>query len=87
MRRAKNYIETLTDDKGVQHIDLEGITHTIVNYFSGLFSASSEYAMDEVLNAVTPRVTREMNSSLCRPYTRDEIEKALKHMHPHKAPG
>jgi len=85
MRRARNYIEALTDDEGVQQTEPGGITQTIVNYFSNLFPASSQYDMDDVINAASTRVTPEMNSKLCMAYTRDEIEKALKQMHPHKA--
>ena len=87
MRWDRNDIEALTDDEGVQQTESEGITQTIVNYFSGLFSASPQYDMDEVLNAVTTRVTPEMNTKLCMAYMRDEIEKALKQMHPRKASG
>jgi len=36
---------------------------------------------------VVPRVTAEMNESLCKPYTKEEVKVALKQMHPHKAPG
>ena len=66
MRRARNHIEALTDDKGVQQTEPGGITQTIVNYFSNLFPASSQYDMDEVINAVPTRVTPEMNSKLCK---------------------
>jgi len=87
LRRARNHIEALIDDEGVQQTEQGGITQTIVNYFSDLFSASPQCDMDAVLNTVPTRVTTDMNAKLCMAYTRDEIEHALKQMHPQKAPG
>lgn len=43
--------------------------------------------MHEVLNTVKGRVTEEMNNMLTAPYTSEEVVKALKEMHPTKAPG
>ncbi|KAL8476129.1 hypothetical protein ACS0TY_028695 [Phlomoides rotata] len=43
--------------------------------------------MNHVIEAVESKVTSEMNQNLIRPYTTEEITKALKQMHPAKAPG
>ncbi|KAL5539057.1 hypothetical protein UlMin_044549 [Ulmus minor] len=40
-----------------------------------------------VLSSVRPKVTTEMNTKLLRPFTSDEVYKALMDMHPTKAPG
>ena len=69
IRRARNHIKALTDDEGVQQTEQGGITQTIVNYFSDLFSASPQCDMDAVLNTVPTRVTTDMNAKLCMAYT------------------
>lgn len=38
-----------------------------------------------MLECIQLRVTQEMNDSLCSPFAREEIEKALAQMNPHKA--
>lgn len=43
--------------------------------------------MAQVLDVVQGRVTDDMNRELTAAYTRDEVTKALKQMHPMKAPG
>lgn len=87
MRRRKNRIDGLMDDNGTFCSEPDQIEGIIVNYFANLFTTSNDLDMDHVLSCVTPIVTVEMNDSLTRPYTREEIEIALKQMHPHKAPG
>ena len=43
--------------------------------------------MDVVLEAIELKVTESMNQELLRDFTREEIDLALKHMEPLKAPG
>ena len=43
--------------------------------------------MDVVLEAIELKVTESMNQALLRDFTREEIDLALKHMEPLKAPG
>ena len=87
IRRSRNHIDYLVDNNGVKRSDPNDMEHIIVQYFSNLFSSSAPLAMDEVLSSVCPRVTLDMNETLCQPYTKLEIETALFQMHPHKAPG
>jgi len=42
---------------------------------------------DLILDHIPMKVTNEMNERLTRPYSPDEIEKALQLMKPNKAPG
>ncbi|XP_062100654.1 uncharacterized protein LOC133806581 [Humulus lupulus] len=59
------------------------------DYFQSIFeSGSPTYAdMDPVLNAIVPKVTSRMNDQLTRPYTGEDVRKALFQMNPSKSPG
>ncbi|KAL8472060.1 hypothetical protein ACS0TY_029328 [Phlomoides rotata] len=57
------------------------------DFFKDLFSSDGPNHMNHVIEAVESKVTSEMNQNLIRPYTTEEITKALKQMHPAKAPG
>ena len=43
--------------------------------------------MDAILEAIEPKVIESMNQELIKEFTRKEIDVALKHMEPLKAPG
>ncbi|KAL5563032.1 hypothetical protein UlMin_032779 [Ulmus minor] len=60
----------------------------IHGYFLDLFTSSSSSNLDinSVLTSVNTKVTTEMNNKLLRPFTSDEIHKAMLDMHPTKAP-
>ena len=87
MRRAKNLISGLLDPQGIRRTSHEEITNIVTHYFSDLFTSSAPTNLQEVLACVPSRVTPVMNDSLCRPYTREEVNQALKQMLPHKALG
>lgn len=40
-----------------------------------------------VMNCITPSVSSESNDNLTHPFLSVEVEKAIKSMHPHKAPS
>jgi hypothetical protein len=87
MRREKNRIKKLKDDNGNW---LEGSIYLnphISGYFAGLFSTEVDDPDPELINKVTPRVTREMNESLLRDYTAEDVKKALFSIGDTKAPG
>ena len=65
----------------------EGLEQVVVDYFSTLFTSSNSSQIDAVIDQVERIVTDEMNESLCRPYTEDEIVQAINQMHPSKASG
>ena len=48
---------------------------------------ASPSQIDEVVAAIPTRVTEDMNESLNRNFTREEVATALKQIHPTKAPG
>lgn len=68
----------------VEHDDIEKAFH---DYYSELFTSSCPVEFDEILDAVQPRVTHAMNTSLTREFHVGEVHKALKQMYPLKAPG
>ncbi|XP_048493143.1 uncharacterized protein LOC125493698 [Beta vulgaris subsp. vulgaris] len=88
-RQRRNYIPGLFDALGVWREDEGDIEKVVADYYQELFtsSAPSEEAMLEVLNAVVPTVTAEMNAELGRACRKEEVWEALRQMHPSKAPG
>lgn len=65
----------------------EQIAKVFTNYFGQLFSSSCLVVSEELINAVQPKVTTRMNMTLLQAFHAPEIEKALKQMHPLKAPS
>ena len=58
-----------------------------VEYFQELFNSSNPVVSEELLDVVHPKVTNRMNEVLLQDFRIAEVEKALKQMHPQKAPG
>lgn len=81
MRKAMNFIQGLEDVDGVIQPEQEAMEQIAADYFTNLFSSS------DVLSCIEPWVSETMNDVLCAPYTRLEVDEALKQMHPHKAPS
>ena len=63
---------------------MEGI---ILKYYSNLFQSSQPTEFAELIEAVVPKVSQEMNSSLTSELQGVEVFKALKQMYPLKSPG
>ena len=59
------------------------------NYFTKLFTTTklSQNHMGAALKGITPRVSEDMNESLEKPFTVEEVTEALNQMCPTKAPG
>ena len=86
-RKKKNTIFKLMDDRGIwRELDSE-VAEVVVSYFENLYRTSHPDKILEVVEAVDPKVFDEMNQYLIKQFTRDEIEAALKQMHPTKSPG
>ena len=58
-----------------------------VEYFEKLFTSSQLVMSDKMLDTLCTKVTDRKNSMLIEDYQAHEILKALKQMHPMKAPG
>ena len=88
-RKKRNSIAGLFDSEGVWRSEDTEIEHIICDYYHTLFTTShpSQTSMEDVLSAVSPAISEEMNADLLRPCTKDEVWNALNQMHPCKAPG
>lgn len=58
-----------------------------MSYFEKLYTTSYPSRISEVTNVIPAKVTNEMNQSLIKEFTKEEVEAALKQMHPIKALG
>lgn len=56
-------------------------------YFVNTFTSEEHEDMSDVLGSLDTKVTEEMNEILTKPYTTDEITRAIKQMHLVKTPG
>ena len=63
------------------------VKNIAINYYQKLFSTSHISVQDELLDAIEARVSEPMNALLTRDFQATEVRKALKQMHPLKAPG
>lgn len=83
--RHKNRLTSLQNTTGVS---LEGqpLDNHIVDYFQTLFSTNTDKGNMVFLLNMEPRINETMDVDLFRDFTKDEICRALKQMHPTKAP-
>ena len=58
-----------------------------MEYFKNLFTSSQPVVNAELIGALQTKVTDRMNAKLLQEFQASEVEKALKQMHPMKAPG
>ena len=86
-RRMKNTIMRLWSEDGRWCDDKESISTTAVAYFQNIYTTTSLSCIEEITRAIPMRITREMNEKLIRPYTGEEVIKALHQIHPTKALG
>ena len=86
-RQKKNYMEGLMDDNGQWHIEENKMGELVINYYTDLFSSSNPLEFAELLQAMQPKVTTEMNHRLTMDFSGEEVWMALKQMYPLKAPS
>lgn len=88
-RRASNQILEIINDQGETCRSQSAITTTITDFFADLFSTTNPTPtdIDDLIEGIPPWVDADMNQTLDRPPSADEIWLALKQMHPNKAPG
>lgn len=79
---TKNFIGGLLDANGVCQ-EVEGrIEEVVVEYYTNLFTSSNPTDFSQLLQAVQPKVTLEVNQVLVRDFTANECRMALKKMYP-----
>ena len=86
-RNKHNYISGLEDDNGVWVEEDSRMGNLFVNYFSTLFTTSNPTSIDAILEGITPKVTEEMNLSLTRNFTAEEIHSTMQQIAPLSASG
>jgi len=86
-RAKRNKITSLKKADGGLATKPEDIEVVATEYYKQLYSVQEQLEPDLVVEHVPARVTEAMNDRLTRPYTTDEVERALRLMKPNKAPG
>ena len=86
-RYQKNMIEGIYDGVGVWQEDENVVEMIFKDYYLELFASSNPTEFTNLLEAIQPKVTDSMNSSLQRKFQPSEVYRALKQMYPLKAPG
>lgn len=86
-RHQRNAIVKIMDSNGMWQEEEEQIGKMFIDYYEQLFSSSQSAVNAELLDAIQPKVTHGMNLALLQTFHAIEIEKALKQIHPLKAPG
>ena len=86
-RRRKNRIVGLKNAEGMWQEDRGRIENIILEYFAAIFRSDCPTNFEASLSAINTQVTPEMNDELLTEFRADEVESALKQMHPTKAPS
>ena len=86
-RRERNTIGKITDFAGNEYYEEEEIAEVFVQHFDDLFRANEDVDTKPVIDSVKSIVPLHMAAMLTEPYVKEEVQEALKHMHPTKAPG
>ena len=86
-QRKENTIYGILDENGNWCDSIKSIANVDVSYFEKLYTTSHPSRISKLTRAIPTRVTPKMNQSLIKQFTKEEVETALKQMHPTKAPG
>jgi hypothetical protein len=86
-RQSKNNIKRIRGLNGNWTYDPEEINELANNFFRELYTKDSAVCPDDLLSLIHEPITENINSSLCREFTDDEIGDALFQIGPLKAPG
>ena len=62
------------------------VAEIAVSYFEKLYTTSQPDRIQEVIDAIDPKVSNEMNQNLIKQFTKEEVKASLKQMHPTKSP-
>ena len=86
-RYRRNRISDLRNNANVWCSEVSQIKEIAVEYYNSLFTSSNPSDMNEILDAIRPSVSADMNIQLSKPFSREEVDTAIKEMDPIKAPG
>jgi hypothetical protein len=77
----------ICDESGREWTKKKEVSKVFIDYYKNLFTSQGPIGLEECLSNVESRVTDEMNESLLRPFTEDEVRFSLSQMHPLKSFG
>ena len=86
-RKRKKFIKGIQDDEGVWQSEEEVVSSIFVDFYTRLFTSSNVHDIDRVLEGVNKVVFDSMNTDLLMPYSKEEVDVAIKQMAPLKAPS
>ena len=86
-RQKKNHMDGLMDENECWQDDEVKMGDMVVDYCKNLFSTNHPTEFIEMLQALQPKVTLDMNRMLAREFTASEVRMAVKQMYLLKAPG
>jgi hypothetical protein len=86
-RRRVNRMVKIEDEAEREWKKQHEIGNAFAAFFQNLFTTGDVMGVDMCLAGLETRVTRQMNDTLMRTFTIDEVETALNQMHPLKSPG
>ena len=86
-RHQKNCIEGLFDEDGIWQEDDRAVEGVVLKYYPDLFKSSCPSDFAELLEAIVPKVSTDLNERLTGDFQGIEVHKALKQMYPLKSPG
>ena len=85
--RRQNRIECIKDEDGREWETEADIREAFTTYFQQIFTTGEKGDMSDILEGLDGWVTMEMNSRLLAEFTTEEVDAALKQMHPPKSLG
>ena len=80
-------IKKLRNENGAWLEDTATLNPMVSDYFAGLFSTEVDEPDPDLLAKVVPKVSDEMNEQLQKPYSAEDVKKALFSIGDMKAPG
>ncbi|XP_057803071.1 uncharacterized protein LOC131018358 [Salvia miltiorrhiza] len=88
-RRKKNTIKCLLKADGSEVFKEEEMAVVVSDFFASLFHSSSpsNECIDKVTDTCSTFLGNHPTAELTKPFTAEEVRRALFQMHPHKAPG
>jgi len=86
-RAKRNKISVLKRDDGSLATSQDELESVATEFYKNLFTAQNELSPETIFEHVPRKVTAEMNERLTRPFSADEVERALYMMKGSKAPG
>lgn len=86
-RRASNQLTRLKNKDGVEQRSDAAKAEVVLDYFSALFKSSNPRSYDPVFLSMAPKVSDEMNASLVKEVSKEEVREAIFSIKPESAPG